>query len=266
MRAEDKTAFGALLLKAFRFAGKDVDAELAADWFDEFQDYPLAALDAAFRRHRRESPHPPKPADLYRYLDGEAAADGRPGGDEAWGLLLRQVRDERETGVLSDEMRAAWAVCQPILDARDAVGARRCFLEVYAQAVASARERHAPARWTVTLGSDQRLREERLRQAVMAGRISADHARSLLPGPDTGSLEQVAGLLEGPDAPRQDAETAARLRALAALLRKSRADDEAERQAERERRRAAEAERKKRIDERLAGSHGERLESPKRAA
>jgi len=263
MRTDDKPEFGRLLVKAFRFAGKEVHPEQAADWFDEFQGYPLAALDAAFRRHRRESPHPPKPADLYRHLDGGAAADGRPGGDEAWGMLLGLVRDERETGVLSDEMRAAWAVCQPILDAGDAVGARRCFLEVYAREVASARERHVPARWTVTLGTDRRLREDRLRQAVSAGRIGADHARSLLPGPDTSSLEQVAGLLEGSDAPRPDAETAGRLRALAALLRKSLADDEEARRAERERRRAAEAERKRHA--------GERIDSwleqpPKRAA
>jgi hypothetical protein len=47
------------------------------------------------------------------------------------------------------------------------------------------------------------LREDRIRQAVSAGRIGADRARSLLPEPDTTSLEQVAGLLEGPDAPRR---------------------------------------------------------------
>lgn len=266
MAPADKHEFGRLLVKAFRFAGKDVGPELAADWYDEFQNYPLAALAAAFRRHRRESPHAPKPADLYRYLDGGAADDSRPGGEEAWGMLLGLARDERETGVLSDEMRAAWAVCQPLLDARDAIGARRCFLEVYAREVTAARERHVPARWTVTLGSDQRLREIRLRQAVDAGRVGADHARSLLPGPDTDSLEQVAGLLEGPDAPRSDAETARRLRALAALLRRSRAEDEVRCQLERERQRAEEAAHKRRIDEMLGGPRGEGFEPPQRAA
>lgn len=107
MSPTEKQAFVTLLVKAFRMAGKDItgDPEAVADWMDEFADYPIPALDTAFRRHRRESVYPPKPADIYRYLDGQQAADGRPSADEAWGLLLRLIRDERETGVLSDEMR-----------------------------------------------------------------------------------------------------------------------------------------------------------------
>ncbi|MEI2808208.1 MAG: hypothetical protein V9G18_20375 [Albidovulum sp.] len=248
MTPADKPDFGRLLVTAFRFVGQELTAEAAADWYDEFEGYPLAALAAAFRRHRRDSPYPPKPSDLYRHLDGGGADAGRPTPDEAWGLLRRFVDDEAETGVLSEEMRAAWAVCHPVLAAGDGVGARRAFIDAYARAVAAVRERREPARWTVTLGADPRLREARLREAVAAGRLSADHVRALLPGPGAGSLEQVAGLLEGPGASDQERRTAERFRALAALLRRQSDEEARRREAEKVRQREAEAARREVID------------------
>ena len=95
---------------------------------------------------------------MIRHLQPRAGDDGHPSADEAWGLLLRLIRDERETGVLSDEMRAGWATCQPILDLGDEVGARRCFIEVYQRHVQEARQKGQGARWTVTLGADPQLR------------------------------------------------------------------------------------------------------------
>lgn len=248
MTPADKPDFGRLLVTAFRFVGQELTAEAAADWYDEFEGYPLAALAAAFRRHRRDSPYPPKPSDLYRHLDGGGADAGRPTPDEAWGLLRRFVDDEAETGVLSEEMREAWAVCHPVLAAGDGVGARRAFIDAYARAVAAARERREPARWTVTLGADPKLREARLREAVAAGRLSADHVRALLAGPGAGSLEQVAGLLEGPGASDQERRTAERFRALAALLRRQSDEEARRREAEKARQREAEAARQEEID------------------
>lgn len=251
MSPTEKPAFVAILIKSFRMSGKDItgDPETVADWLDEFSDYPITALDSAFRRHRRESVYPPKPADIYRYLDGQQAADGRPSADEAWGLLLRLVRDERETGALTDEMRAGWQGCQPILDEGDEVGARRCFIAVYETHVRDARQRREPARWTPTLGTCPQLRAQRLAESVNAGRLSRDHVAGLLAGPTPNSIEQVAGLLEGPDAPRGAFDAAASLRGLSAMLRKSMTDDESERAAARERRKAAEdAERQRQIE------------------
>ena len=254
MWPNERPAFVALLTRAFRFAGKDIttEPELIADWLDEFAAYPLAALEDAFRHHRRTSPYPPKPADLYRRLEGADAHDGRPTGDEAWGLLLRLIRDERETGVLSDEMRAAWRVCDPILKAGDEVGARRCFLDAYARAVNAAREQPQATHWTVTLGHDPQLRAQRLSEAVAAGRLTADHARALLPGPTPASLDQVAGLLEGPAASPDEHRTAERLRALAQLLKASSAEAEQRRAEERQRQREAEDARRQELLQQLA--------------
>ena len=162
--------------------------------------------------------------------------DGRPEADEAWGLLLRLVNDESETGVFSDEMRAAWATCQPILNAGDTIGARRCFIETYQRSVQEARQNGIQAHWTATLGTDPKLRIQRLQEAVEARRISADHAHSLLPGPTPASLEQVAALLTGPDAPISDRKTSQRLRELAAMIRNGMIQAESQQQRDRQRR------------------------------
>lgn len=250
MSPTEKTEFVRELLKTCRMAGKDISADptLIADWLEEFDRYPVTALIAALQKHRQKSPHSPKPADVYGYLDGAKADDGRPSGNEAWGLLIGVIHDERLTGVLSDEMREAWGICQPILDLGDEVGARMAFLAAYEREVSQARQQRRPARWTVTLGTDPASRSGALQAAVNARRISCDYARALLPGVPIASLNQVAGLLEGPTSPKSDVETAARLRALAAMIRSSSAAAEQQRNEERARARAAEAEQKRRIE------------------
>lgn len=257
MLHDEEPRFVEALLRAFRFCGKDItgDPVLIADWMDEFHEYPIDALEMAFRRHRRESPHTPTPKDIYRYLDGQQADDNRPGPDEAWGMLLRLIQDELETGMLTDEMRAGWQACQPILDMGDEVGARRCFIEVYGREVDIARRHHTPARWEVSLGTDSRLREIRLHEAIHAGRISRDHAQSLLPGPAPVSIDHVAGLLEGPGATKSDFDVAAKLRGLAQALRQGLNDSRDREREERERQRAEEAAKKRDI-QRLLDERG----------
>ena len=257
MPATDKTEFAALLARTWIFYGKRPTGEEVAAWYGLFESLPLDALSTAFQRHLTDperGQYLPKPADIIRHITAAQTDDGRPGPDEAWGLLLRVIRDERETGVLTDEMRAGWAACQPILDLGDEVGARRCFLEAYARAVAEARQQRQRARWTVTLGTDPALRQQRLAEAVEARRIGAEQVKALLPGPTPASLDQVAGLLEGPNATLGESHTAERFRALANLLRASSAASEQRRAEERQRQRDQENERKREI-QRLIDQH-----------
>lgn len=255
MQATDKPAFTALIAKTWRFYGKTPTGEDIADWFEMLESFPVEAIATAFQRHLTDPKHGdylPKPADVVRHLPLATLDDGYPGPDEAWGMLIRIIRDERETGVLTDEMRAGWECCGPIMDMGDEVGARRCFLESYSRQVAESRQRGSKARFTVSLGTDTRLRESRLMEAVKARRIGFETARSLLPGVQTSSLGQIAGLLEGPEASSGDLKTAERLRALAAMLRSSSAAGEREREEAREDARIREAQTKARIAEMMA--------------
>ncbi|KAB2923237.1 MAG: hypothetical protein F9K25_18595 [Candidatus Contendobacter sp.] len=225
MNSTDKPGFATAILAIAEIYGKALSPAAIGIYWNALQGYPLAKIQSAIERHVTDPTSGqffPKPADIIRYLPAAQTDDGHPDPDEAWGLLVRLIRDERETGVLTDEMRAGWAACQPILDLGDEVGARRCFLAVvYARHVQEARQRGLTARWTATLGTDARLREMRLKEAVQARRIGLDRVRALLPGLTPASIGQVAGLLEGPGASFDELETAERLRALAAMLRAS---------------------------------------------
>ena len=191
-------------------------------WIASLQPYALADVQAALMSYvtdPADCKFPPKPGDIIRHLPAAATDDGHPGPDEAWGLLVRLIQDERETGVLTEEMRAGWQACQPILDLGDEVGARMCFLDVYRRRIQEARQTAKKAHWTVTLGADSTLRIQRLQEAVTARRISSAHAQSLLAGPTPVSLDSVAGLLEGPDASPHDQNTSQRLRGMAEMVR-----------------------------------------------
>jgi hypothetical protein len=252
MQASDKADFTALVAKTWRFYGKQPTGEDVADWFELLAEFPLAVVATAFRRHLTD-PHQgqylPKPADIIRHLPvPRPEDDGRPSADEAWGLLLRLVRDEAETGVLSEEIREGWQACGPVLSAGDEVGARRCFIDAYNRRVQLARERHEPVRWTVTLGTDRQLRQERVSEAIKLGRISADHAQALLPGPSNASISAVAGLLEGPDATPQEVEIAARLRGLVEIINAGSQAAEDRRLADQAQQRAREAAERTRVE------------------
>ena len=259
MNSTDKSGFAAHILAIAEIYGKALSTPAIGIYWTALQGYPLAAVQRAIERHVHDPEagrYFPKPADLIRHLPRRSEDDGHPDPDEAWGLLLRLANDERETGVLTEEMRAGWQACQPILALGDEVGARRCFLTVYARHVEDARRHGQRARWTVTLGTDPALRQQRLSEALEARRIGVDQVRALLPGPAPASLDQVAGLLEGPGASAPAAQTAARLRALAALLRAGSAEAEARRAVERQQQREREAERKRAIQDLLDGRGG----------
>ena len=223
MQPTDEIAFAALIAKTWRFYDKKPTGETVADWFEMLTGFDLAAIATAFQRHLidpKAGQYLPKPADIIRHLPTTATTDdGHPGADEAWGLLVRIISNERETGVLTEEMRAGWQACQPILDLGDEVGARMCFLDGYRRRIQEARQNGFKAHWTVTLGADPTLRIQRLQEAVTARRISSAHAQSLLAGPTPVSLDSVAGLLEGPDASPYDRDTSQRLRGLAEMVR-----------------------------------------------
>ncbi|MDR6421318.1 hypothetical protein J2801_003606 [Paraburkholderia phenoliruptrix] len=104
--------------------------------------------------------------------------DGRPGPEEAWAML---PRDEDTTVVWTDEMRAAWAIARPMLEADEDIPARMAFKEAYVKAVSEARENRTAVQWQVSLGHDRDGREQALKRAVELGRLSSDQARKLIP-------------------------------------------------------------------------------------
>ncbi|MCP5197679.1 MAG: hypothetical protein H6974_12985 [Gammaproteobacteria bacterium] len=246
MKSTDRGAFGLALTGCLtEIYDKAISPGLLDVWFGALEPYELTDVQAALLAHIADPERggfAPKPADIIRHLP-KAPGDDRPGPDEAWGMLIRFVGDERETGVYSEEMRVAWEACDPILKTGDEVGARMCFLEVYRKAVQQAR---TPIRWHLSLGTDPDRRKTALWAAVDAKRLSVEYASSLLPAPPA-NLEHVAGLLQSDARDTQDPSQpslSARLRGLAASVRAKQAEEQHARQAAQQQRREWEAQQK----------------------
>lgn len=152
--------------------------------------YPESQVIKALTRCRKEVRGILTVADVISRLD-----DGRPGVEEAWAML---PKTEADSAVWTDEMCEAAAVAAPLLAAGDEIAARMAFKEVYLRKIIEARDQGIRVNWTATLGHDPRGREATLARAVEMGRLTHDHAQSLLPAPKDGVHQAIAGLLAAP--------------------------------------------------------------------
>lgn len=160
-------------------------SETAAELlYEELRRYPEAQIRGALSRCRREIKGRLTVAEILSRLD-----DGRPGPEEAWGMI---PKTEAETAVLTTEMLYASGAAQPLLDMGDRVAARMAFRERYIQLVADARAAGTPAQWQVSLGHDRAGRDGPIHQAVARGWLTAAQADRYLPG-STASHPQIPG-------------------------------------------------------------------------
>jgi len=176
--------------------GRDLSEAALRAMVEDLAGYPEPAVMGALHRCRRECHHRLTLADILGRLD-----DGRPGAEEAWGMV---PRDEAVTVVWTEEARIAWGAAQPMIAEGDHVAARMAFLETYRAAVAQARAARTPPRWSVSLGHDVAGREGPLVEAVERKRLAAHRAVEMLP--ESNRLHALAGQesrgqLTGPGTP-----------------------------------------------------------------
>lgn len=129
-------------------------------------------------------------------LDQLDALQGRLGVNEAWALALRS-RDEQETVVWTDEIEQAWVAAASMAQGRDLVGARMAFKDAYERITLQARDTLKRPETRIAVGWDADRRLQVVLQAHQEGRLSLEHAQSVL-------------------SPEQAVEVAGRLVALAA--------------------------------------------------
>jgi hypothetical protein len=139
---------------------------------DDLEAYPEAALSAALDRCRAEVRGRLTPADITQRID-----DGRPGPEQAWALL---PKDEDCSVCWTDEMRVAFGVCCSLIGS-DMVAARMAFLEAYRGEVQKAKSQGTPVNWQISLGHRKSEREDCIRNAMLDGKITQEHALSMCP-------------------------------------------------------------------------------------
>lgn len=219
-----------LVTSALGFYDKAIQPAQMPFWLTVLQPYDLAQIKQAITDHLANPDagrFAPKPADIVREIEKRSPRGITP--DEAWSMALLG-RDESATVMTNTLIDAGMAAANPILQLGDKVGARMAFLAAYKRA-----DGHVPCVWRVSLGHDITQREYVIRDAVVAGYITAASVQHLLPAPITQAGANIAGLLTG-----KVVEPDARWRELSNIVKQGIAKKEDERQAKRD---AAEAKR-----------------------
>lgn len=166
--------------------GTNLSEAAAKLMLSDLSDYDEGAALQALSKCRRELKGRLTLAEIVSRID-----DGRPGAEEAWAVL---PFDEATSVVWTKEMSEAFWIAQPLIDSGEKIAARMAFKEAYLRMVAEAREHREPVKWTVSLGHDQAGRQPILAAAVEKGRITVNHARTLIPNFDRD--DSVTPLLE----------------------------------------------------------------------
>lgn len=198
MNPNDKAAFGKALADLMAGYGKPLpDGAMVNVWFNMLAPFEPKVIAAAFSAYATERPdHAPVPNSIAARC---RLLDGRPGVEEAWAIALTS-RDEADTVVWTAETAEAFALCRPVLDGGDEVGARMAFKDAYLRLVAAARAANRPAEWSASMGWDQTKRTAVLKRAATAGLLPAPQATALLggpagdPGPDDKARAQLAAI------------------------------------------------------------------------
>ena len=148
--------------------GSDLSEAASRIVLSELEHYDEDAVHGALARCRRELHGRFTLAAIIERLD-----DGRPGPEEAWGMM---PKDEAESALITNEMREAMGAALRLLGDGDHVAARVAFLESYRRKVGEARAARLPVTWSPSLGHDPSGRTGVLIEGVRLGRITAQQA------------------------------------------------------------------------------------------
>ncbi|SDY38091.1 hypothetical protein [Nitrosomonas sp. Nm58] len=184
------------LVKAIAVTAELTGTELSIDaarvMAMDLSEYPINQVLAALTKCRRSLSGRLTVQAVISRID-----DGRPGPEEAWAMV---PRDESASIVWTDEMAQAFGIANSLICDGSTIQARMAFIESYKRLCDESREQKIPVRWTPSLGHDKRGRESVLMDAVMKGRLAANHALGLLPHIDgSDAKENLLAIIRSTD-------------------------------------------------------------------
>lgn len=186
MVEQDFKEFAEVLDDAFSLNPKwaRLDPRGKALFFKALEAYSIQTFRLAITAHIRDpnrGQFQPTPADIVAQVENNQSSK-RPGVEEAWAVSYPCI-SELETVVWTEEMRDAFAVCRPLLQAGDQVAARMAFKDAYNRMASEAVRAGKPVKWELSCGHDPEKRAFMIQQAANLGRIPASQASLLLPAP-----------------------------------------------------------------------------------
>ncbi len=201
MIQSDFDQFASALDATMSYYDKPISADMTSLFFDDLADYPLEAVLAGLKLHRRNPERgqfTPKVADVVREVQNFLKRKWLTA-DEAWAKALI-ASDENVTVVWTDEAQAAFGACQPIMAEGDMIGARMAFKAAYERSVNSAVAKMQAPKAFISLGHDQEGRVNAITEAVSVGLLTQDRAAPFLIESQTKITQEgkaIAGLLTG---------------------------------------------------------------------
>lgn len=198
--------------------GKQLSPVALAMMANDLKEYSIELINAALVNVRKGK----KPFTLGAIITeiDSLKPDGRLGADEAWAVY---PHDEATSAVLTNEIAEAMQIARPLLDEGDKIGARMAFKEAYTRIVNKNKNEGIAPKWFPSLGTDKNGREEVLKQAVQLGRLTQDHALSLLPMKINPAITEVIALLDNKTelTPEQANKNRQRIAEIKAMLSKN---------------------------------------------
>lgn len=119
---------------------------------------------------------------------------GHLGPEQAWAVAAPKVASDAPTIFVTEPMREAYGSALLLED--DMVAARMAFKETYTQAVSQAEAMGQPVTWSMMPGTDPRMKEVAIQEAVKKGLIQAEWALRHLPVDAHESLLSLVGGLD----------------------------------------------------------------------
>lgn len=185
MLESDKKEFASIVSATLKTYRIEPDADVLRLWWGVLQRFTIEQVRAGFSSYIGS-----KGADfiLPTHIVGAIEAnepDGRIGAEEAWAMY---PHDEASSAVITNEMAEAMHIAQPLLSEGDRIAARMAFKEAYTRIVAQNKLNGVAPKWFASLGHSKEGRELAIKDAVAKGRLTQDHATSLLPSPIPNSV------------------------------------------------------------------------------
>lgn len=201
-----------ILLDHFEYYGITPTQNQLKSWAADLAEFAPKQVHDAIQILQKQSDRtrPATPAQIIDKILGYQSPD------EAWATVPKNLNDESETYVMSEEARLAWGEVIPLLKEGNIVQAFLAFKAAYLRQLEISRQHRASVKFSVSEGTDKGRRDDVLKIAYQEGKISRDAALMRnpeleLPAPAKrydGMLgSSPKPMLEAPKEPELDEET-----------------------------------------------------------
>jgi len=186
MHDSDKKEFASIVSATLKTYRIEPDADVLRLWWGVLSRFSIEQVRNGFNRFvgSKEAKYSIVPAHIVEAIEANEP-DGRIGAEEAWAMY---PHDEASSAVITNEMAEAMQIAQLLLNDGDRIGARMAFKEAYLRIVSQNKASGLTPKWFASLGHSKEGREIALKDAVKNGRLTQDHATSLLPSPIPNSV------------------------------------------------------------------------------